>query len=421
MSLEGAHRRASISFCKLLTIPLLMIQFRRSDRAIWALGGVPGIRHACCSWRPVWSLLSPTRRWLGLAKGYGLPVKDYIAQSAVFIVCAFGLLYLAIDAFRLRWRSFGVRLRRGRRSVSCRHVFRDHQPHRAVDASVSARAARLPAIRLERHGRRLRHWRDCGRGGLGLIAVMCATASAISRWRSSASRPRISTRRPARGSISGSVHSRRSARRRFWVTAPARSAKPSSVARSARAPRRWCRSIRIIRPSRSRSSSGLSEGLLLFAMWIAHFALFFGGAGMASWIGILLVAQNVIGSLANSHLFDFTHGWMYCIGVGVCGGIATRQGAPLCDLHSALQGSHGQAVTEHARPSGASADSGRRAAPARRRPAHDAADPQPAARLAAGHGSTFWFSPTPPRSSTAIRISTMSCTLPPRRNRDREA
>ena len=74
---------------------------------------------------------------------------------------------------------------------------------------------------------------------------------------------------------------------------------------------------------------GIVGGLLLFAMWISHFALFFGGAGMASWIGLLLVAQNVIGSLANSHLFDFTHGWMYCIGVGVCGGIATRHGAPL--------------------------------------------------------------------------------------------
>ena len=74
---------------------------------------------------------------------------------------------------------------------------------------------------------------------------------------------------------------------------------------------------------------GIVGGLLLFAMWISHFALFFRGAGMASWIGILLVAQNVIGSLANSHLFDFTHGWMYCIGVGVCGGIATRHGAPL--------------------------------------------------------------------------------------------
>jgi hypothetical protein len=40
----------------------------------------------------------------------------------------------------------------------------------------------------------------------------------------------------------------------------------------------------------------------------------------ASWLGLLIVAQNVLGSLANSHLFDFTHGWLYCIGVGIAAG-----------------------------------------------------------------------------------------------------
>ena len=35
----------------------------------------------------------------------------------------------------------------------------------------------------------------------------------------------------------------------------------------------------------------------------------------------MVVAQNIVGSLFNSHLFDFTHGWMYVLGVGVCGGM----------------------------------------------------------------------------------------------------
>ena len=91
---------------------------------------------------------------------------------------------------------------------------------------------------------------------------------------------------------------------------------------------------------------GLVGALLLFAMWIAHFSLFFCGGGIASWLGLLLVAQNVIGSLANSHLFDFTHGWVYCIGVGVCGGIATRQGVPLSVFDVVLQGGRGEAVNE---------------------------------------------------------------------------
>ena len=34
-----------------------------------------------------------------------------------------------------------------------------------------------------------------------------------------------------------------------------------------------------------------------------------------------LSAQNIVGSLFNSHLFDFTQGWGYVIGVGVAGGM----------------------------------------------------------------------------------------------------
>jgi hypothetical protein len=90
------------------------------------------------------------REGWGLAKGYGLPVKDYIAQSAIFTVCAFGLFYLAIDAFRLRWRIFGTVFSAVRTLLFiCRPVFRDHKPHRAAHASVSPLAAWLPAIRLK--------------------------------------------------------------------------------------------------------------------------------------------------------------------------------------------------------------------------------------------------------------------------------
>jgi len=35
--------------------------------------------------------------------------------------------------------------------------------------------------------------------------------------------------------------------------------------------------------------------------------------------------QNVVSSLFNSHLFDFTSGWLYVFGVGVIGGMVLRQ------------------------------------------------------------------------------------------------
>ena len=62
---------------------------------------------------------------------------------------------------------------------------------------------------------------------------------------------------------------------------------------------------------------------LLYAMWLAHLLLF-RGEGLAAWIGLLVVVQNVFTSLFNSHLFDFHEGWMYVLGVGVAGGMTLR-------------------------------------------------------------------------------------------------
>jgi hypothetical protein len=59
--------------------------------------------------------------------------------------------------------------------------------------------------------------------------------------------------------------------------------------------------------------------------WLAHLLLF-RGDGLVSWIGLLVVVQNIFTSLFNSHLFDFHAGWMYVLGVGVAGGMARKAG-----------------------------------------------------------------------------------------------
>jgi O-antigen ligase len=56
-------------------------------------------------------------------------------------------------------------------------------------------------------------------------------------------------------------------------------------------------------------------------MWLVHLTMF-RGAGFASWIGLLVVVQNVLTSVFNSHIFDFHEGWMYVLGVGIAGGMA---------------------------------------------------------------------------------------------------
>lgn len=66
---------------------------------------------------------------------------------------------------------------------------------------------------------------------------------------------------------------------------------------------------------------GIVGVLVLYALWFAHL-LMFRGEGLACWIGMLVVVQNMLSSLLNTHLFDFTSGWIYVLGVGVAGGMA---------------------------------------------------------------------------------------------------
>jgi O-antigen ligase len=68
---------------------------------------------------------------------------------------------------------------------------------------------------------------------------------------------------------------------------------------------------------------GVLGCLVLYAMWYFHLQLF-RGSFFASWIGLVIVVQNFISSLLNSHLFDFHEGWVYVLGVGVAGGMVAR-------------------------------------------------------------------------------------------------
>ena len=65
---------------------------------------------------------------------------------------------------------------------------------------------------------------------------------------------------------------------------------------------------------------GLLGMVVLWAMWIAQLMLFRGG-GVAAWVGLVVVTSNVVGSLFNSFIFDFTEGWIYVFGVGVAAGM----------------------------------------------------------------------------------------------------
>ena len=73
--------------------------------------------------------------------------------------------------------------------------------------------------------------------------------------------------------------------------------------------------------------------IVLYAMWLFHFLLFRGGEGLAACIGLLVVVQNIVSSLFNSHVFDFHEGWMYVLGVGVAGGMILRRRSISASTH----------------------------------------------------------------------------------------
>jgi O-antigen ligase len=64
--------------------------------------------------------------------------------------------------------------------------------------------------------------------------------------------------------------------------------------------------------------------VVLYAMWLFHLLLFRGDDWIAC-VGLVIVVQNILGSLFNSHLSDFHEGWMYVLGVGVVGGMQLRR------------------------------------------------------------------------------------------------
>ena len=69
---------------------------------------------------------------------------------------------------------------------------------------------------------------------------------------------------------------------------------------------------------------GIIGVVALYGMWFAHAKMFIT-TGTAAWFGLAVVVQNIVSSLINSHISDFTQGWTYAVLVGVVGGMVKRR------------------------------------------------------------------------------------------------
>jgi hypothetical protein len=96
----------------------------------------------------------------------------------------------------------------------------------------------------------------------------------------------------------------------------------------------------VANPHNQTFSAAIQWGILglaiLYAFWIAHTRMFLR-SGLIAELGLIVVVQNFVGSLFNSHLFDFTEGWLYVLGVGVAGGMVARRGIGSAESPAHLQ------------------------------------------------------------------------------------
>lgn len=309
------------SFLKLAAIPLLMLQFRRSDRAMWALWVYLG---ACALILALSTLFYavPSLYWRDIGT-FPAPFKNNSTQSGEFVACIFILLYLAVLAWQRGWRWLAAGA----------VFFAAWCLHNIVFAGTARTPLVVAPVLLLALLIRMR------RPGIAAVSLVAACVIAGGLWAASPYLRERTTdiwteiqRYREKGALTSSGE-----RLEFWkkslesiATAPVVGHGTGSIPEQFRiytAGQSGPYATVTPNPHQQTFAVAIQLGILgvlaLWAMWIAH-ALLFRGPGFATWVGLVAVIQNVVGSLFNSHLFDFTQGWTYVIGVGIAGGAVLK-------------------------------------------------------------------------------------------------
>ncbi|MFZ0423135.1 MAG: O-antigen ligase family protein [Xanthobacteraceae bacterium] len=307
-------------FLRLLAVPLLLVQFRRSDKGAWVLYGY--LASAICLLLTSWTFaLVPALQTRG--NFYGVPVKDYILQAGEFLICGFVLLGIAGPfAVQRQWRNAVI--------LVALAVFFLADDAFVITSRTSLLVAPVLAAALG--------WRLAGPKGVA-VACLAGIILAPALWFGS---PHL------RDFTLDSVEALRSYVAADAVTstglhveflkksigivadAPFIGHGTGSITaefRRAAAGSSGAAGVVTVNPHNQIFAVAIQLGcvgaVVLIAMWAAHFILFCSGGWMA-WVGMVVVIENIVSSAVNSHLFDFSQGWLYVFGVGVAGGMVRR-------------------------------------------------------------------------------------------------
>ena len=322
---------------KLLVIPVLLYHFGRSQRAHWVFIAF----FASCALLMAFSWLiyfAPDLKFVA-TENPGVPVKNYIDQSQELALCLFAAAPLLLTLLKARrWGAalgWAVLLA----GFFCNMMF-----------VVIARTAfvYLPVLLVLFAARYFSPKAALGFAIAGVaVMVLVGFASPYVRFRVEFIAHEYDLR--ARTGLATSDGERMA----YWRTsmqsieeAPVfghgtGSTKQLFEKEAAGKSGEWANEIR--NPHNQTLYVAIQWGLLgcivLYAMWYFHLALFFERS-FAAWIGLVVVVQNFVSSLVNSHLFDFHEGWIYVLGVGVAGGMvaAARRNAPQDGASRAIGG-----------------------------------------------------------------------------------
>ena len=310
-------------FAKLLVIPLLFIHFRQSERGLWVFGAFL----LSCALLLLASLIliSWPRPFGWRLNTHGIPVKDRIVQSGEFVLCAFGLLYVAFECSRVgrRWLAMALAALAGAFLANVLYI-----------AASRTSLVVIPVLLL------FLGFRWFGWKGTLALAVAGGALGAIV-WMSS---PHVQQRI---FDISKEVQAYETDREvtsaglriDYWRKATAFIKDAPVIGHGTGTIRQLfeqasvgeTRDWQTANPHNQTLAIGIQLGLtgiaLLWTLWLSHLLLFIREPGLVGWIGLIVVVQNIVSSLFNSHLFDFTQGWIYVFGVGLAGAMNLRRRA----------------------------------------------------------------------------------------------
>jgi O-antigen ligase len=312
------------SFLRLVMIPVLFVQFRRSGHGLWVGAAflASGAVLLACSY-----VMINLPDALTLGHGYGVPVKDDIAQSGIFTLCGFALFRVAVDQWNV-----------GRRSLALACVTLGLLFIANMIYVVTSRTALvvipilylLFAFHLGLYRRSFAAMAAYALIGLAALGVVWATSHHL-RSRVTFVSQEISDH------VATGADTSSGARLDFWKYSlrivsetPVIGHGTGTIADEFRRHADGPTGATASNPHNQIFTVAIQLGavgvIILLAMWAAHW-LMFTSPGLPAWVGIMVVTQNIVSCQFNSHLLDFTQGWLYVFGVGVFGGMVLRQDA----------------------------------------------------------------------------------------------